>query len=102
MTSPTTRAESTRPRSLLTRPDPALLVLEDGTVLRGSAYGARGARMGEVVFATGMTGYQGTLSDPSYVGQIVAQTAPHIGNPGGTRQDTESRKGCERRYAGRH
>src|SRR5690625_1678576 len=74
MTSPTTRAESTRPRSLLTRPDPALLVLEDGTVLRGSAYGARGARMGEVVFATGMTGYQETLSDPSYVGQIVVQT----------------------------
>src|SRR5690625_339519 len=99
MTSPTTRAESTRPRSLLTRPDPALLVLEDGTVLRGSAYGARGARMGEVVFATGMTGYQETLSDPSYVGQIVVQTAPHIGNTGATSQDMESRKVWVRGYA---
>src|SRR5699024_8232347 len=99
MTSPTTRAESTRPRSLLTRPDPALLVLEDGTVLRGSAYGARGARMGEGVFATGMTGYQETLSDPSYVGQIVVQTAPHIGNTGATSQDIESPHCCVRGYA---
>ncbi|MGO1569535.1 MAG: carbamoyl-phosphate synthase domain-containing protein, partial [Brachybacterium sp.] len=76
MTSPA----STRPPSRRARPEKALLILEDGTVLRGSAYGARGSRLGEVVFTTGMTGYQETLSDPSYAGQIVVQTAPHIGN----------------------
>src|SRR3546814_4816097 len=61
-------------------PDPAVLVLEDGTRYPGRAYGARGTTLGEVVFATGMTGYQETLTDPSYAGQIVLQTAPHIGN----------------------
>jgi carbamoyl-phosphate synthase small subunit len=55
--------------------EPALLILEDGTVLEGEAFGARGTRLGEVVFATGMTGYQETLTDPSYAGQIVVQTA---------------------------
>ena len=99
MTSPTARTTTTRPRSPLTRPDPALLVLEDGTVLRGSAYGARGARTGEVVFTTGMTGYQETLSDPSYVGQIVVQTAPHIGNTGANSQDMASRRVWVRGYA---
>lgn len=81
------------------RLEPALLILEDGTILRGSAYGARGARLGEVVFTTGMTGYQETLSDPSYVGQIVVQTAPHIGNTGANAQDMDSRKVWVRGYA---
>ncbi len=71
--------------------DPALLVLEDGTVHRGRAYGARGATLGEAVFTTGMTGYQETLTDPSYAGQIVVQTAPHIGNTGVNAEDEESR-----------
>src|SRR5699024_1643255 len=60
--------------------DRALLVLEDGTVLHGRAYGARGVTFGEIVFSTGMTGYQETLTDPSYHRQIVVMTAPHIGN----------------------
>ena len=72
--------------------DPALLVLEDGTVHEGTAYGARGARLGEAVFATGMTGYQETLTDPSYARQIVVQTAPHIGNTGVNDEDPESRR----------
>ncbi len=73
-------------------PDPALLVLEDGTVLRGAAYGARGVTFGEIVFATGMTGYQETLTDPSYHRQIVVMTAPHIGNTGVNDEDPESRR----------
>ena len=73
-------------------PDPAVLVLEDGTRFRGRAYGARGVTLGEVVFATGMTGYQETLTDPSYAGQIVLQTAPHIGNTGMNDEDPESRR----------
>jgi len=72
--------------------DPAVLVLEDGTRHVGRAYGARGTTLGEVVFATGMTGYQETLTDPSYAGQIVLQTAPHIGNTGVNVQDRESRR----------
>ncbi|GAA1169427.1 glutamine-hydrolyzing carbamoyl-phosphate synthase small subunit [Nesterenkonia xinjiangensis] len=72
--------------------DPALLVLEDGTVHEGTAYGARGSRLGEAVFATGMTGYQETLTDPSYARQIVVQTAPHIGNTGVNDEDSESRR----------
>jgi carbamoyl-phosphate synthase small subunit len=72
--------------------DPAVLVLEDGTRHVGRAYGARGATLGEVVFATGMTGYQETLTDPSYAGQIVLQTAPHIGNTGMNAEDPESRR----------
>ncbi|HWM17748.1 MAG TPA: glutamine-hydrolyzing carbamoyl-phosphate synthase small subunit [Microbacterium sp.] len=72
--------------------DPAVLVLEDGTRHVGRAYGARGTTLGEVVFATGMTGYQETLTDPSYAGQIVLQTAPHIGNTGVNAQDRESRR----------
>jgi carbamoyl-phosphate synthase small subunit len=62
--------------------DPAVLVLEDGTRYPGRAYGARGRTLGEAVFTTGMTGYQETLTDPSYAGQIVIMTAPHIGNTG--------------------
>ena len=72
--------------------DPAVLVLEDGTRHTGRAYGARGMTLGEVVFATGMTGYQETLTDPSYAGQIVLQTAPHIGNTGMNAEDPESRR----------
>ncbi len=72
--------------------DPAVLVLEDGTRHLGRAYGARGTTLGEVVFATGMTGYQETLTDPSYAGQIVLQTAPHIGNTGMNDEDPESRR----------
>ncbi|MFI8594280.1 glutamine-hydrolyzing carbamoyl-phosphate synthase small subunit [Microbacterium sp. NPDC078428] len=72
--------------------DPAVLVLEDGTRYAGRAYGARGTTLGEVVFATGMTGYQETLTDPSYAGQIVLQTAPHIGNTGMNGEDRESRR----------
>ncbi len=72
--------------------DPAVLVLEDGSRHAGRAYGARGTTIGEVVFATGMTGYQETLTDPSYAGQIVLQTAPHIGNTGMNSEDVESRR----------
>ena len=72
--------------------DPAVLVLEDGSRHPGRAYGARGVTLGEVVFATGMTGYQETLTDPSYAGQIVLQTAPHIGNTGMNGEDPESRR----------
>ncbi|MBC7403926.1 MAG: glutamine-hydrolyzing carbamoyl-phosphate synthase small subunit [Microbacteriaceae bacterium] len=72
--------------------DPAVLVLEDGTRYRGNAYGARGTTLGEAVFATGMTGYQETITDPSYAGQIVLMTAPHIGNTGVNTEDPESRR----------
>ena len=69
---------------------PAVLVLEDGRVFTGQAYGARGATVGEIVFNTGMTGYQETLTDPSYHRQIVVMTAPHIGNTGVNPDDAES------------
>jgi carbamoyl-phosphate synthase small subunit len=68
----------------------AILILEDGRVFSGLAYGKEGTTLGELVFATGMTGYQETLTDPSYAGQIVVQTAPHIGNTGVNSQDEES------------
>jgi carbamoyl-phosphate synthase small subunit len=70
----------------------AMLVLEDGTTFGGTAYGAAGETFGEMVFNTGMTGYQETLTDPSYCGQIVAMTAPHIGNTGVNDEDPESRR----------
>ncbi|MCX6463941.1 MAG: glutamine-hydrolyzing carbamoyl-phosphate synthase small subunit [Pseudonocardiales bacterium] len=70
--------------------DRALLVLEDGRIFRGEAYGARGTGLGEAVFTTGMTGYQETLTDPSYHRQVVVQTAPHIGNTGWNDEDDES------------
>ena len=69
---------------------PALLVLEDGRTFRGQAYGAEGETFGEAVFSTGMTGYQETLTDPSYHRQVVVQTAPHIGNTGVNDEDPES------------
>jgi carbamoyl-phosphate synthase small subunit len=75
---------------VIVRTDPAVLVLEDGTRYQGTAYGAVGRTLGEVVFATGMTGYQETLTDPSYAGQIVTMTAPHIGNTGVNDEDPES------------
>ncbi len=70
----------------------AVLVLEDGRSWTGAAYGARGTTVGEAVFATGMTGYQETLTDPSYHGQVVVMTAPHIGNTGINDEDGESRR----------
>ncbi|MPY84398.1 MAG: glutamine-hydrolyzing carbamoyl-phosphate synthase small subunit [Actinophytocola sp.] len=69
---------------------PAALVLEDGRVFRGTGYGAQGTALGEAVFCTGMTGYQETLTDPSYHRQIVVQTAPQIGNTGWNDEDDES------------
>ncbi|QWW18703.1 glutamine-hydrolyzing carbamoyl-phosphate synthase small subunit [Schaalia sp. 19OD2882] len=74
------------------RENTALLVLEDGAVFRGRAWGARGRTLGELVFSTGMTGYQETLTDPSYHRQIVVMTAPHIGNTGMNDEDPESSK----------
>lgn len=71
-------------------PARAVLVLEDGSRYVGRAYGATGRTFGEAVFATGMTGYQETLTDPSYAGQIVLMTAPHIGNTGANDEDMES------------
>ncbi|MFS8479929.1 MAG: glutamine-hydrolyzing carbamoyl-phosphate synthase small subunit [Micromonosporaceae bacterium] len=68
----------------------ALLVLEDGRTFPGEAYGAVGETFGEAVFATAMTGYQETLTDPSYHRQVVVQTAPHIGNTGVNADDDES------------
>ncbi|HEY8457250.1 MAG TPA: glutamine-hydrolyzing carbamoyl-phosphate synthase small subunit [Actinopolymorphaceae bacterium] len=79
------------PLTRTSRPE-ALLVLEDGRTFRGEAYGAHGETFGEAVFATGMTGYQETLTDPSYHRQIVIQTAPHIGNTGVNDEDPESRR----------
>src|SRR5215207_786684 len=66
----------------MTQQKPALLALEDGTTWPGAALGAIGERAGEVIFNTAMTGYQEVLTDPSYYGQIVVMTAPHIGNTG--------------------
>ncbi len=70
---------------------PALLVLADGSVFRGTAIGAPGRTVGEVVFNTAMTGYQEILTDPSYAGQVVTLTYPHIGNTGTNPEDFESR-----------
>lgn len=69
----------------------ALLVLEDGRVFTGTAFGAVGQTLGEAVFSTGMSGYQETLTDPSYHRQIVVATAPQIGNTGWNSEDSESR-----------
>ncbi|MFI9101382.1 glutamine-hydrolyzing carbamoyl-phosphate synthase small subunit [Streptomyces fildesensis] len=80
MTTSTQRADRT----------PAVLVLEDGRIFRGRAYGAVGETFGEAVFSTGMSGYQETLTDPSYHRQVVVMTAPHIGNTGVNDEDPES------------
>lgn len=68
----------------------AYLVLEDGSIFEGESFGSEGETLGELVFATGMTGYQETITDPSYAGQIVLQTAPHIGIVGMNERDEES------------
>ena len=71
---------------------PALLVLEDGRSFEGVSFGATGTTFGEAVFSTGMSGYQETLTDPSYHRQVVIATAPHIGNTGWNDEDDESRR----------
>ncbi|WP_300681760.1 glutamine-hydrolyzing carbamoyl-phosphate synthase small subunit [Nocardioides sp.] len=71
---------------------PALLVLEDGRTFHGEAFGAEGETFGEAVFSTGMTGYQETLTDPSYHRQVVVMTAPHVGNTGVNDEDPESKQ----------
>jgi carbamoyl-phosphate synthase small subunit len=71
---------------------PALLVLEDGRTFRGESFGAAGETFGEAVFSTGLTGYQETLTDPSYHNQVVVMTAPHVGNTGMNDEDPESRR----------
>jgi carbamoyl-phosphate synthase small subunit len=76
--------------STLTTREPAVLVLEDGRSFRGEAYGANGSTVGEAVFSTGMSGYQETLTDPSYHRQVVVMTAPHVGNTGMNDEDDES------------
>jgi carbamoyl-phosphate synthase small subunit len=75
-----------------TRPKPAVLVLEDGRTFHGEAFGAEGETFGEAVFSTGMSGYQETLTDPSYHRQVVVMTAPHVGNTGINDEDAESRR----------
>ena len=70
----------------------ALLALADGTIFEGRALGYEGETVGEVVFNTAMTGYQEVLTDPSYKGQIITMTSPHIGNYGMTPEDAESRR----------
>ncbi len=72
--------------------EPALLVLEDGRTFRGLSYGAVGETLGEAVFSTGMTGYQETLTDPSYHRQVIVMTAPHVGNTGVNDEDGESHR----------
>jgi len=79
-------------RALFTAQEQALLALADGTVFRGHAIGALGQATGEVVFNTAMTGYQEILTDPSYAGQIVTLTYPHVGNVGVNPEDAESRR----------
>ncbi len=79
-------------RSTRSVPRPAVLVLEDGRTFHGESYGAEGETFGEAVFNTGMTGYQETLTDPSYHRQVVVMTAPHIGNTGVNDEDPESRR----------
>lgn len=69
----------------------AILVLEEGTVFKGTAIGAKGVSVGEVVFNTSMTGYQEILTDPSYAEQIITLTYPHIGNTGTNSEDKESK-----------
>ena len=85
--SPQGEAQQGNPQS---GPEAALLVLADSLVLRGEAFGARGCAIGEVVFNTGMTGYQEVITDPSYEGQLVTFTYPELGNTGVNQQDQEA------------
>jgi len=91
MNAPEATAATTTPALFPARPQ-ALLALADGTVFRGHAIGAIGHATGEVVFNTAMTGYQEILTDPSYAGQIVTLTYPHVGNVGVNAEDAESRR----------
>lgn len=81
---------------------PAVLVLEDGRVFEGEAFGAAGTAFGEVVFSTAMAGYEETLTDPSYRGQIVVMTVSHVGNTGITGEDAESERIQVAGFAARH
>lgn len=80
--------------ALTSTTDHALLVLADGRVFRGRGFGATGTTLGEAVFTTGMSGYQETMTDPSFHRQLVTLTAPQIGNTGWNDEDSESRDGC--------
>ena len=82
--------QASRPPVLTTPARNAQLVLADGTLLRGESFGARGLAIGEVVFNTGMTGYQEVMTDPSYAGQLVVFTYPELGNTGVNAADQEA------------
>ncbi len=84
--------------SLFNMGEKAYIMLENGRIFEGYSFGAKGTSIGEIVFATGMTGYEETLSDPSYFGQIVTQTFPLIGNYGVNEQDYESAASCVKGY----
>lgn len=86
----TSEAKPIKTSMSLSTAQPALLVLADGTAYRGWSFGANGTVVGEVVFNTGMTGYQEVLTDPSYCGQIVTFTYPELGNTGVNVEDEES------------
>lgn len=90
MIASTVRTPHLRTPALLRPQTPAVMVLEDGRTFVGRGFGAEGAAFGEAVFSTGMTGYQETLTDPSYHRQIVTMTAPHVGNTGMNDEDPES------------
>src|SRR6266446_1371958 len=77
-------------RSRTVEPLTAILALEDGTAFEGRSFGRAGEATGEVVFNTALAGYQEVLTDPSYAGQTVTRTYPHIGNSGVTREDVEA------------
>lgn len=92
MTLASTSVEPGAGHHSLRRREPAVLILEDGRVFRGQAYAAVGRTVGEAVFCTAMSGYQETLTDPSYHRQVVVMTAPHIGNTGVNTDDEESHR----------
>jgi carbamoyl-phosphate synthase small subunit len=87
---PTDIKTLTKPAPWADAPQTARLVLADGTVITGQGLGATGSAVGEVCFNTAMTGYQEILTDPSYAGQIITFTFPHIGNVGANHEDTET------------
>jgi carbamoyl-phosphate synthase small subunit len=90
MTSATTLTAPATPAPWADTPKTARLVLADGTVIAGYGLGATGAAPGEVCFNTAMTGYQEILTDPSYTGQIITFTFPHVGNVGTNSDDSET------------
>src|SRR5512132_4295905 len=92
MPSPLCISAAVHRKNVSAAPVPAILALADGTLFRGEAIGATGASAGEVVFNTAITGYQEILTDPSYAGQIVTLTYPHIGNTGVNPEDVESKR----------